>query len=229
MLFNNDSFAEEIYIHASIDRELRSVAGIKPSIKASSETIEGLVCKHFPGYINIAKKCLAIDCLNQQTQTGIAVKTFTSNSTKFICKTEKIAEFNSHYDQYNDLPNYKKARFISRRYNERLNIVKKQYNIKDLYYLVVMMNAKLQNLIIYEFPLHTIQSDNIKLTKVNGKTIEFTDGVGKFNFKMNKSTLYKTFILNGENFKFNFSGIKVFPPEIPVQYPTGMKMYKIAA
>lgn len=224
MLFNKEEFAEEIYIHASLENVIRNDS----SIKSSSETIENLLCKHFPGFVNIAKKCLLADCVS--ADVGVAVKTFTSDSAKSICKTEKISEFNSLYEEYNGLTNYKKARFIACRYNDRLRLVKKQYGVKEMCYLVVMMNSKLKNVIIYEFPLSEIAIKNLHLTEAtNGKFIHFTDGVNKFNFKMNKSTLYRTFILaEAESFSFNFSDIKVYAPQIPVMYGDEMRFYKIA-
>lgn len=138
------------------------------------------------GASNLSRSDIAIDA--KLGDIGIGMKTFIYNNRP---KYEKIAEFNKELLSFSSLPAEEKVRRISELRNERMTIAGRISNVDTFIYHCI---ARLpERLFVFEQEMPFINIDNIKLQKVDGGTISFTDGTNSYRFNSSKSTLFKEF------------------------------------
>ena len=152
---------------------------------------ENIFCKAFKAD-NLSRSDVAIDATKDQM--GIGLKTFIYKSSQF----EKVAEFNKLRADYNDLKNKELIKAIAEARNDRLDLVKNTFGVKDnIYHCVARQPNKFY---IYETGMQSINTDQIVLTgKNNDQIVNFYSGNVEYKFNRSKSTLFQKFIPNPAN------------------------------
>ena len=135
---------------------------------------------------NLARSDIAIDA--KLGNVGVGLKTFVYGNRP---KYEKIAEFNKELLSFSTLPTEDKIRRISELRNERISVAGRISNVDTFVYHCI---ARLpEKLFVFEQEMPFIDVDSIRVEKIDGGTISFTDGVNKYRFNSSKSTLFKEF------------------------------------
>ncbi len=186
---------------------LSNVAALSKIFSASDKplihyrAVESIFCHCFQAE-DLSRSDIAIDALRDRT--GIGIKTFVKRGS--IKQYEKIAEFNSDRNSYNDLDTMEKIKRISELRNKRLELALNLYNIDELIYHCIVRDSA--NIIIIESDMPTIDIENINITATRSNTIKFDDGIKEYSFNMSKSTLYCSFDTTDEN-KVDHFGVTI--------------------
>lgn len=156
-------------------------------------TAENLFCKAFEAE-NKSRSDVSADAVKDNT--GIGIKTFRHKGSQF----EKIAEFNKNREEYAGLPAEEMIKRVSESRNERIDTTARIYDLSDNIYHCI--SRKPGEITVYEVPMQTIQTEDIKDVNKNGNIVTFTDGLNDYSFNKSKSTLFKRFKIQSESLSF---------------------------
>lgn len=159
---------------------------------------ENIFCRSFNAD-NLSRSDTAFDA--KYNSLGIGLKTFTCKSES---STEKIAEFNS---LSNELLNHKGKELalkLAEYRNDRIDLAKRIYNIKNSLYHIVARKEK--ELILFETDYDKIDTDKINSVKENNKrgmgiSLEFQDDKNVYRYNYSKSTLFRKFLIPNTAYK----------------------------
>jgi len=121
---------------------------------------------------------------------GIGIKTFLANNNNTM---QKIAEFNKDATMIRHKSSGSVVAIVANLRNERLLSTMRIYGIESMIYHCIVREPYLIK--ICECTMDIIDIPNIKnvITRNNGNTIYFEDGINEYSFNLNKNTLYKRF------------------------------------
>lgn len=120
--------------------------------------------------------------------SGFGLKTFLRRSEE---QYEKVAEFNRASSEFRKLKPEQQVQEIIRLRNERINTTKTIYGVEQmLYHCVVRETGRMY---VVETPMHTIDTDSVKIISVDDKKFRFEDKNETYSFNISKSTLLKSF------------------------------------
>lgn len=149
---------------------------------------ENIFCRAF-GAENLARADLSLDA--KKDDIGFGLKTFVSYSQSSY---QKISEFNANralIDVKTTMDD--KIRLISDMRNARLKTTALIIGLpveNMIYHCVIRKRGRL---LLSEFPMTFIRTNNITIESVNGNVVTFSDGINKYKFNFAKSTLYLMF------------------------------------
>jgi len=148
---------------------------------------ENIFCKSFNAD-NLSRSDIAFDA--NYNSLGVGLKTFVCPSNY---KIEKIAEFNSLSKTLSKYQGKDLALKLAEFRNERIELAKRLYNIKDaLYHIVARKENKLY---LFETDYEKIDIDKIQNVKQNGTSLKFDDVNNDYSFNFSKSTLFRKFYI----------------------------------
>lgn len=152
---------------------------------------ENLFCKYYKAE-NLSRSDTAYDA--KTNNYGIGIKTFTIHNEK---STEKVAEFNSIAPFLKQFHGYELALEIAKARNDRIELGKRLYEIKDGCYHIIGRIPGGLTVFNSEYPL--INLNTISKVKENAKSLQFCDDRHIYTFNFSKSTLFKEFIVPKDN------------------------------
>jgi hypothetical protein len=154
--------------------------------------VENIFCKSFNAD-NLSRSDTAFDA--NYNSLGVGIKTFVCLSNG---KMEKIAEFNSLSKKLSKYKEKNLAIKLAEFRNERIELAKRLYNIKDAVYHIVA--RKENKLYLFETAYEKIDIDKIRNVKQNDTSLKFNDTKNDYSFNFSKSTLFQNFIIPGNAF-----------------------------
>jgi hypothetical protein len=165
---------------------------------------ENLFCKAFDAE-NLSRSDCSADARKtlSRINTGIGIKTFIEGNGTSL---QKIAEFNkARQDELKDLSVRDFVQKIAVLRNERLRSTKEIHGLDTLIYHCILRKEGI-------FKIHEQFMDNVQSELINsirkrssGNTILFNDTVNEYSFNLSKSTLYKRFISNSNDYEIDIS------------------------
>lgn len=148
---------------------------------------ENMFCRAF-GAENLARLDCAVDA--KLDDMGVGIKTFvTAGNLKY--KNEKIAEFDELSSSFRNLVGDDLAVAVSEQRNRRLETTKTAYGLNSLNYHCLIRDVG--KIMFIEPTMLFIDIDNIKCSKEENDSIQFSDGLNEYRFAKSKSTLYSKF------------------------------------
>ena len=143
---------------------------------------------------NLGRDDTAIDAILDGV--GVGIKTFLHQNGRTL---QKVAEFNKDNSLYNGLSIKDKILKIAHLRNERLQFAMDNYDVKELMYHCI--TRKIDGTVnIYECPMDFIEIDKIKNVKLKNNSIAFKDEKNEYSFNLTKSTLYKRFLFDSDDY-----------------------------
>ncbi|WP_024953705.1 NgoFVII family restriction endonuclease [Sulfurospirillum arcachonense] len=155
---------------------------------------EKIFCKSFNAD-DLSRSDVAIDA--KKKKLGIGLKTFLIGNKKSF---QKVAEFNSDKNIYENLE-YKKLIYkIAELRNARIEFSQNLFSLDNsIYHCIVRDNGLFK---VYEENMSLVDIENIKNIKQNKSSITFNDGKYDYSFLLSKSTLTKRFCTSDFLFEF---------------------------
>lgn len=153
---------------------------------------ENIFCRSFNAN-NLSRSDTAFDAnfLDEDLENlGIGLKTFMCANESSL---EKVAEFNQLSKQLRNFQEKELAIKLSEFRNERINLAKRLYNIKNSVYHIVA--RKHNELLLFETDYKTINIENISSVKQKDTSLQFEDGENFYSYNFSKSTLFRKFII----------------------------------
>lgn len=146
---------------------------------------ENIFCKSF-GAENLSRADISYDA--KLNSVGIGLKTFISSNN---VSREKVAEFNSHSAELQNLKDKNLVKILSSLRNERIEFANRTYGIeKGVYHCLARQKNKIN---IFETSYKPINIPTIKNIKKKEASIFFEDNENEYSFNFSKSTLYRKF------------------------------------
>ena len=156
---------------------------------------ENIFCKAFDAE-DLSRSDIAVDA--KKIKTGIALKTFLASNNKTL---QKVGEFNSDRQLYENLKPDELVRKVSELRNIRIAFAKQAYGLKECIYHCVLREEG--RFLIYEEPMYEIDLQKIVKVKHKDNVISFNDGKNDYSFLLSKSTLTKRFVTKPIEYDFN--------------------------
>lgn len=120
---------------------------------------------------------------------GVCIRTFDMNSVdKFV----ELLTFNNISKQIDSMKYRDIVKILTDLWNERVQIVKKIYNIQNTYYHFVLYTSEMM-IEYWESKMDIIDFDTVKDIKVKDNSIFFKDDKNSYYFNMEDETLYINF------------------------------------
>ena len=155
--------------------------------------IENIFCRSFNAK-NLSRSDTAFDA--NYNSIGVGIKTFICNTNH---SNEKIAEFNSLSNVLKKIDDKDLAIKLGEYRNERINLAKRVYDIKNALYHIVARKEK--ELLLFETDYNYIDVNNIHFVKKNKASLQFEDGKNLYYFNYSKNTLFRKFLIPKNAFK----------------------------
>lgn len=147
---------------------------------------------------DLSRGDVAVDAY--KNHLGIGLKTFLASNHKSF---QKVAEFNSDKDLYENLTPTDLVHKVAELRNARIEFSTNLYSLENnIYHCVVREEETFK---IYEESMDLVDLKNIKNVKLNKGSISFNDGQHDYSFLLSKSTLTKRFTTTEtvDSFKVN--------------------------
>ena len=157
---------------------------------------ENIFCKSFAAE-NLSRADISYDA--KIDVIGIGLKTFISRQDT---SREKIAEFNSHSNELQNLETEKKmAQRLSALRNERIEFANRTYGIeKGIYHCLARQENKIN---IFETNYEPININRLKNIYRTKPSLFFEDDSNEYSFNFSKSTLYRKFYTPSNSFNID--------------------------